>query len=42
MAEKYGMKKRCRIAFYDDNNNTGILIKFLHDKNNNNYSCNNR
>lgn len=35
LAEKHGMNKPCRIAFYDDTNNRGILIKFLHDKNNN-------
>ena len=33
LAKKHGMNKPCRIAFYDDTNNKGILIKFLHDKN---------
>jgi hypothetical protein len=32
LAKKHGMNKPCRIAFYDDTNNRGILIKFLHDK----------
>ena len=32
LAKKHGMNKPCRIAFYDDTNNRGILIKFLYDK----------
>ena len=32
LAKKHGMNKPCRIAFYDDTNNGGILIKFLHGK----------
>jgi hypothetical protein len=35
LAKKHNMDKPCRIAFYDDNNNKGILIKFLHAKNKN-------
>jgi hypothetical protein len=42
LAKKHGMNKPCRIAFYDDTNNKGILIKFLHAKNKNKNNNNNK
>jgi hypothetical protein len=42
LAKKYKIDKPCRITFYDDNNNNGILIKFLHKKNKNKNNNNNK